>query len=198
MEFRQLGNSGLKVPVLTFGTGTFGGRTDFFKPWGASDVTEATRLVDVCLDAGIDDVRHRRCLFAGAVGRNPRAGDRGRRDRVLVSTKGSFRTGEGPNDVGSSRFHIIEAVDASLKRLGTDYIDLYQLHGFDALTPVGEALGDARRSRPCRQDPLHRRFQLFRLAPDEVAGRTPTARLDPLRRAPGLLLARSAATTSGS
>ena len=140
MEYRQLGSSGLKVPVLTFGTGTFGGQTDFFKPWGASDVKEATRLVDVCLDAGVTmfdsaDVYSQgqsEEILGRAIG--------GRRDRVLISTKGTFRSGDGPNDVGSSRFHIMKAVDASLTRLGTDYIDLYQLHAFDAQTPVGEAL----------------------------------------------------------
>ena len=140
MEYRPLGNSGLKVPVLTFGTGTFGGRTDFFKAWGASDVKEATRLVDVCLDAGLTMFDSADVYSQGQSEEILGRAIAGRRDRVLISTKGTFRSGDGPNDVGSSRFHIMKAVDASLKRLGTDYIDLYQLHGFDAQTPVGEAL----------------------------------------------------------
>ncbi len=140
MDYRQLGRSGLKVPVLTFGTGTFGGQTDFFKPWGASDVKEATRLVDVCLDAGLTMFDSADIYSQGQSEEILGRAIAGRRGRVLISTKGTFRSGDGPNDVGSSRFHIMQAVDASLKRLGTDYIDLYQLHGFDAQTPVGEAL----------------------------------------------------------
>ena len=140
MEYRQLGSSGLKVPVLTFGTGTFGGQTDFFKPWGASDVKEATRLVDVCLDAGLTMFDSADVYSQGQSEEILGRAIAGRRDRVLISTKGTFRSGDGPNDVGSSRFHIMKAVDGSLKRLGTDYIDLYQLHGFDAQTPVEEAL----------------------------------------------------------
>ena len=140
MEYRQLGNSGLKVPILTFGTGTFGGQTDFFKAWGASDVKEATRLVDICLDAGLTMFDSADVYSQGQSEEILGRAIAGRRDRVLISTKGTFRSGDGPNDLGSSRFHIIKAVDASLKRLGTDYIDLYQLHGFDAQTPVDEAL----------------------------------------------------------
>ena len=140
MDYRQLGHSGLKVPVLTFGTGTFGGGTDFFKPWGASDVAEATRLVDICLDAGLTMFDSADIYSQGQSEEILGRAIAGRRDHVLISTKGTFRSGDGPNDVGSSRVHIIQAVDASLKRLGTDYIDLYQLHGFDALTPVDEAL----------------------------------------------------------
>ena len=140
MEFRQLGGSGFKVPVLSLGTGTFGGGNEFFKSWGASDVAEATRLVDVCLEAGLT-------MFDSAdVYSNGKAEEilgqaiKGRRHQVLISTKGTFRTGSGPNDLGSSRFHITEAVEASLRRLGTDHIDLYQLHGFDARTPMEEVL----------------------------------------------------------
>jgi aryl-alcohol dehydrogenase-like predicted oxidoreductase len=140
MEFRQLGGSGFKVPVLSFGTGTFGGSGELFKAWGASDVAEATRLVDVCLDAGLNlfdsaDI-YSRGMAEEILGR----AIEGRRDRVLISTKGTFRFGEGPNDVGSSRYHLIRSVEGSLKRLGTDYIDLYQLHGFDAVTPIEEVL----------------------------------------------------------
>jgi aryl-alcohol dehydrogenase-like predicted oxidoreductase len=141
MEFRQLGGSGLKVPVLTLGTGTFGGGNDFFKPWGAVEVAEATRLVDVCLDAGLSMFDSADVYSGGLAEEILGKAIAGRRDRVLISTKASFRHGDGPNDVGSSRFHLIRAVDASLRRLGTDYIDLFQLHGFDALTPVEEVIG---------------------------------------------------------
>jgi aryl-alcohol dehydrogenase-like predicted oxidoreductase len=140
MEFRQLGKSGLKVPVLSYGTGTFGGGTEFFKAWGASDVAEATRLVDICLDAGVNlfdtaDV-YSNGLSETILGKAVA----GRRDKVLISTKATFRMGQGPNDLGSSRHHLVQACQASLKRLGTDYIDIYHLHGFDALTPVDEVL----------------------------------------------------------
>ena len=140
MEFRQLGKSGLKVPVLSYGTGTFGGGNEFFKAWGASDVAEATRLVDICLDAGVNlfdtaDV-YSNGLSETILGKTIA----NRRDKVLISTKTTFRFGDGPNDVGSSRYHLIQACEASLRRLGTDYIDIYHLHGFDALTPVEEVL----------------------------------------------------------
>jgi aryl-alcohol dehydrogenase-like predicted oxidoreductase len=140
MEQRQLGGSGFMVPALTYGTGTFGGGNEFFKAWGASDVQEATRLVDVCLESGLN-------MFDSADGYSNGMAEeilgralKGRRDKVLISTKGSFRRGPGPNDVGSSRHYLPRAVDASLRRLGTDYIDLYQLHAFDALTPIEEVL----------------------------------------------------------
>lgn len=140
MEFRYLGGSGLRVPVFSLGTGTFGGRGELFKTWGQTDVAEATRLVDICLDAGL-------CMFdsadiysGGLAEEILGAAIRGRRDQVLISTKGTFRSGPGPNDVGSSRHYLTRAVEGSLRRLQTDYIDLYQLHGFDAATPVEEAL----------------------------------------------------------
>ena len=140
MEFRQLGGSGFKVPVLSLGTGTFGGSNDFFRAWGSTDAQGATRLVDLCLDAGLN-------MFDSAdIYSNGMAEDilgkaiAGRRHRVIISTKATFRSGEGPNDVGSSRYHLIDACEAALKRLGTDYIDLFQLHGFDALTPIEETL----------------------------------------------------------
>src|SRR5271154_6215517 len=141
MEYRQLGDSGFKVPVLSLGTGTFGGGNEFFKAWGASDGAEATRLVDVCLEAGLNMFDSADIYSNGLAEEILGQAIKGRRDQVIISTKGTFRTGPGPNDVGSSRFHLTRAVEASLRRLGTDYIDLYQLHGFDAMTPVEEVLG---------------------------------------------------------
>ena len=140
MEHRLLGGSGLKVPVLSFGTATFGGQGDFFGAWGKSDVAEATRLVDICLDAGLTmfdtaDV-YSRGLSEEILG----AALEGRRDKVLISTKATFGMSDDPNDVGSSRFHLLRACEASLRRLKTDYIDIYTLHGFDASTPIEETL----------------------------------------------------------
>jgi aryl-alcohol dehydrogenase-like predicted oxidoreductase len=140
MEYRQLGGSGFKVPVLSLGTGTFGGGSEFFKAWGASGVAEATRLVDVCLEAGLTLFDSADIYSDGLAEEILGQAIKGRRDQVLISTKGTFRAGPGPNDVGSSRFHLTRAVEGSLRRLGTDHIDLYQLHGFDALTPVEEVL----------------------------------------------------------
>jgi aryl-alcohol dehydrogenase-like predicted oxidoreductase len=140
MEFRQLGRSGLKVPVLSFGTGTFGGGTEFFRAWGASDVEEATRLVDICLEAGVNLFDTADVYSEGMAEEILGKAIAGRRDQVLVSTKATFRFGTGPNDAGSSRYHLIKSCEASLRRLGTDYIDIYHLHGFDALTPADEVL----------------------------------------------------------
>ena len=140
MEYRRLGGSGFKVPVLGFGTGTFGGGNDFFKAWGASDVAEATRLIDVCLEAGLTLFDSADIYSNGMAEEILGQAIKGRRDQVILSTKGTFRVGPGPNDVGSSRYHLTRAVEASLRRLGTDHIDLYQLHGFDAVTPVEEVL----------------------------------------------------------
>jgi aryl-alcohol dehydrogenase-like predicted oxidoreductase len=140
MEYRQLGRSGLQVPVLSFGTGTFGGTNDFFRRWGQSDVAEATRLVDVCLDAGLTFFDTADVYSDGASEEILGRALRGRRERALISTKASFATGPGPNERGSSRHHLVRACEASLRRLGTDHIDLYFMHGFDALTPVDETL----------------------------------------------------------
>jgi len=140
MEFRQLGKSGLKVPALSYGTGTFGGGNEFFKAWGASDVAEATRLIDVCLDSGVNLFDTADIYSNGLSETILGKAIANRRDKVLISTKATFRLGDGPNDVGSSRHHLIQACEASLRRLGTDYIDIYHLHGFDALTPVEEVL----------------------------------------------------------
>jgi len=140
MEYRQLGKSGLKVPVLSFGTGTFGGKGEMFQKWGSTDVKEATRLVDVSLDHGLNFFDTADVYSAGASEEILGAAIKGRRDDVLISTKATFSMGDGPNDKGSSRYHIIKAAEASLKRLGTDHIDVYFMHGFDALTPVEETL----------------------------------------------------------
>jgi aryl-alcohol dehydrogenase-like predicted oxidoreductase len=140
MEFRRLGGSGLKVPALTLGTGTFGGGGEFFQAWGSTQAAEATRLVDICLEAGLNMFDSADTYSGGLAEEVLGEAIKGRRDQVLISTKATFRVGEGPNDVGSSRFHLIPAVESSLRRLGTDYIDLFQLHGFDAVTPVEETL----------------------------------------------------------
>ena len=140
MEFRKLGHSGLKVPVLSYGTGTFGGSNEFFKAWGSSDVKEATRLVDVCLEAGVNLFDTADVYSDGLSEEILGKALAGRRDQVLIATKANFARGNGPNDLGSSRHHLIRAVEASLRRLGTDYIDLYQLHGFDPVTPIEETL----------------------------------------------------------
>ena len=130
----------MKVPALSFGTGTFGGGNEFFKAWGASDVAEATRLVDICLDAGVNLFDTADIYSDGLSETVLGKAVEGRRDKVLISTKATFRMGQGPNDLGSSRHHLVQACEASLRRLGTDYIDIYHLHGFDALTPVEEVL----------------------------------------------------------
>ncbi len=142
MEFRTLGRSGLKVPVLSFGTGTFGGSNEFFRAWGATDVKEATRLVDICLEAGVNLFDTADVYSDGLSETILGKAIAGRRDDVLISTKATFRMGglDGPNDLGSSRYHLIRACEGSLQRLGTDYIDIYHLHGFDAFTPVEEVL----------------------------------------------------------
>ncbi len=137
MEYRFLGGSGFRVPVLTFGTGTFGTGV---RAWGASDAAEATRLVDICLDAGLTMFDSADVYSKGVSEETLGKAIAGRRDKVLISTKGTFGFGSGPNDVGSSRYHLIASVEGSLKRLGTDYIDLYQLHAFDAKTPVEETM----------------------------------------------------------
>lgn len=140
MEFRKLGGSGLKVPALCLGTGTFGGDGEFFKAWGSTQAQEATRLVDICLEAGLTMFDSADVYSGGMAEEVLGEAIKGRRDQVLISTKATFRSGPGANDVGSSRFHLIQAVEAALRRLGTDYIDLFQLHGFDAATPVEETL----------------------------------------------------------
>ena len=141
MDYRQLGGSGLQVPAISLGTGTFGGAGEFFGAFGNSQVDEAKRLVDICLEHGVTMFDSADIYSNGAAEEILGAALKGRRQRAIISTKGTFRMGPGPNDVGSSRAHLIAACEASLRRLGTDYIDLYQLHAFDALTPVDEVLG---------------------------------------------------------
>ncbi|EON77639.1 Oxidoreductase [Lunatimonas lonarensis] len=141
MEYRFLGASGLKVPELSFGTATFGGGNAFFKAWGDTQVEEAGRLVDICLDAGVNffDTAD---VYSGGLAEEllGKAIAGKRRDSLILSTKSTFTFGEGPNNQGSSRFHILRQVEGSLKRLGTDYIDIYHMHGFDGNTPVEETL----------------------------------------------------------
>jgi aryl-alcohol dehydrogenase-like predicted oxidoreductase len=138
MEYRLLGGSGLKVSALSFGTATFGGGNEFFKAWGETDVAEARRLIDICFEAGVN-------LFDTADGYSDGLSEQilgkaleGKRDKALISTKSYFPTGDGPNDRGSSRYHLRRALEASLRRLGTDHVDIYHMHGFDAMTPIDE------------------------------------------------------------
>ena len=140
MEYRQLGNSGLQVPVLSYGTGTFGGATEFFKAWGSSGIAEATRLVDICLDAGANLFDTADIYSLGVSEEILGKAIAGKRNRLLISTKATFRMGDGPNDLGSSRHHLTQSCNDSLRRLGVDTIDIYHMHGFDALTPVEETL----------------------------------------------------------
>ncbi len=140
MEYRQLGYSGLKVSALSFGAATFGGGNEFFKAWGDTDVAEAKRLVDLCLDAGVNLFDVANVYSTGLAEEVLGKAIEGKREKLLISTKATFKMGDGPNDVGSSRYHLLQQCDASLKRLGTDYIDIYHMHGFDATTPVEETL----------------------------------------------------------
>jgi len=141
MEQRYLGRSGFKVPVLGFGAGTFGGQGPLFSAWGNTDVAGARRIVDICLDAGVNLFDTADVYSSGASESILGAALKGRRHQAIVSTKLSLRSGDGPNDVGSSRHHFIAATDAALQRLGTDHIDILQLHAFDAMTPVEQVLG---------------------------------------------------------
>lgn len=141
MEYRQLGSSGLRVPALSFGTGTFGGQGPLFSAWGTSDVAEARRLVDLCLDAGVTLFDTADVYSNGASEEILGAAIRNRRDDVLISTKTGLPMGDGPQDWGASRARLIRAVEDALRRLGTDYIDLLQLHAFDASTPAEEVMG---------------------------------------------------------
>ncbi|MGO4173949.1 aldo/keto reductase [Bosea sp. TAF32] len=140
MEYRRLGHSGLKVPALSFGAGTFGGQGPLFSAWGNTDAREARRLVDICLEAGLNLFDTADVYSSGASEEVLGEAIKGRRDKVLISTKTTLPMGDGPNDAGSSRSRLIKATEDALRRLGTDYIDLLQLHAFDAGTPVEEVL----------------------------------------------------------
>ena len=140
MDTNRLGRSGLRVPALSFGTATFGGGNDFFKAWGSTDAGGAARLIDVCLDHGVSLFDSADVYSTGLAERILGEAIRGKRNRVLISTKTTFPMGAGPNDFGSSRQHLTEAVEASLARLGVEHIDLLQLHGQDYNTPVEETL----------------------------------------------------------
>lgn len=141
MEYRQLGGSGLQVPVLSFGTATFGGGNEFFKAWGSTQAEEAKKLIDICLDAGVNffdtaDI-YSDGLAEEVLGK---AIEGKQRDKLILSTKATFTFGQPPNNQGSSRFHLLRQIEGSLKRLNTDYIDVYHMHGFDGNTPVEETL----------------------------------------------------------
>ncbi len=140
MEYRRLGKSGLRVPALSFGTATFGGGNDFFKAWGSTDAGGAARLIDVCLDHGVSMFDSADGYSSGLAEQILGEAIKGKRERLLISTKATFPSGDGPNDYGSSRQHLVEAIDKALLRLGTDRIDLLQLHGQDYNTPVEETL----------------------------------------------------------
>ncbi len=140
MEYRNLGNSGLKVPVLSLGTGTFGGTNEFFQRWGQTDVKEATRLIDICIERGINFFDTANVYSVGDSETVLGKALKGKRQRSIISTKATFEMGEQPNEKGSSRYHLMNALEDSLKRLNTDYIDLYLMHGFDRHTPIEETL----------------------------------------------------------
>jgi aryl-alcohol dehydrogenase-like predicted oxidoreductase len=140
MESRRLGSSSLMVPVLSFGTATFGGGGEFFKAWGSTDATEAKRLVDICMDAGLNFFDTANGYSRGASEEILGRAIEGRRQHMILSTKSTLPTGNGPDDYGSSRKHIIEQCDASLRRMKIDYIDIYHMHGMDSFTPVDETL----------------------------------------------------------
>jgi aryl-alcohol dehydrogenase-like predicted oxidoreductase len=140
MDYNRLGHSGLRVPALSFGTATFGGGNEFFKAWGSTDSGGASRLIDICLEHGVNLFDTADVYSQGLSEKILGEAIKGKRNRVLISTKTTFPMGDGPNDFGSSRQHLIEATDASLKRLGVDHIDLLQLHAQDYNTPVEETL----------------------------------------------------------
>jgi aryl-alcohol dehydrogenase-like predicted oxidoreductase len=140
VEYRLLGDSGLSVPALCFGTATFGGDPPFFSKWGNTDVAQARRLVDICLEAGVNLFDTADVYSYGKAEEILGESITGRRDKLLLATKAAFRMNDEPNNVGTSRYHLIRSCEASLRRLNTDYIDIYTIHGFDAQTSVEETL----------------------------------------------------------
>ena len=140
MEYRQLGASGLKVPVLSFGTATFGGGNAFFKAWGNTEGDEALRMINLCLDAGVNLFDTANVYSKGLSEEILGKSLKGLRNRTLISTKATFPMSDEPNDVGSSRLNLVRACEDSLRRLQTDHIDIYHMHGFDGNTPVEETL----------------------------------------------------------
>lgn len=139
MEYRKLNGSGLYVPALTLGTGTFGG-SHGFEGWGHTGVPEATRMIDLCLEAGLNMFDTADMYSRGASEEILGKALAGKRNKALIATKGTFPMGDDRNQMGSSRFHLLEACEASLRRLNTDHIDLYYIHGFDVNTPLDETL----------------------------------------------------------
>src|SRR5882757_5374797 len=140
MEYRQLGASGLKVPVLSFGTATFGGGNAFFKAWGSTEGAEAVRMVNLCLDAGVNLFDTANVYSHGLSEEILGKAIQGIRQKVLISTKATFPMSDEPNDYSSSRWNLLKACEDSLRRLQTDHIDIYHMHGFDGATPVEETL----------------------------------------------------------
>ena len=140
MEYRFLGASGFKVSALGFGAGTFGGKGPLFSAWGNTDIDEARRLIDICLEAGLSFFDTADVYSDGASESILGAAIKGRRDQVVISTKVTLRAGPDVNAVGASKYHLIRSIDRALQRLGTDYIDLLQLHHFDAMTPVASVM----------------------------------------------------------
>ena len=140
MEYRRLGRSGLTVPALSLGAGTFGGRGELFGAWGNTDVSEARRLVAMCLEAGVTMFDTADVYSLGASEEVLGAAIEGHRDEVLISTKLALPMGDGPNDAGTSRARLVTGVDDALRRLRTDRIDIFQLHAYDASTPIEEVL----------------------------------------------------------
>lgn len=140
MEYRRVGRSGLVVSELSLGTATFGGSGAFFSHWGHTDVAEARDLIDLAIDRGVTMFDTADVYSAGASEEVLGAALDGRRDDVLISTKAALPVGDGPGDAGTSRSRLIAAVEEALRRLRTDRIDLFQVHGFDAFTPIGEVV----------------------------------------------------------
>jgi len=139
MEYRQLGRSGLRISPLTLGTMTFGGRGQFASV-GATDVDGARRQIELAVDAGVNLIDTADVYSGGAAEEIVGQALGSRRDEVLLATKARFPMGKGPNDAGLSRHHLIRACEASLRRLQTDHIDLYQVHEWDGETPLEETL----------------------------------------------------------